>query len=69
VEEISWLLGHENSLVTRQVYVQEVKSAERQARQRAGLETRYGGVLASASEPVIHLADEGEVVPLPQVVG
>ena len=34
-EEVSWQLGHKNSNVTRAVYVQEVKSAERRARRRA----------------------------------
>ncbi|MGH8572882.1 MAG: tyrosine-type recombinase/integrase, partial [Gammaproteobacteria bacterium] len=41
-EEISWMLGHKDSTVTRQVYIQEVNSAERKARIRAKLETRYG---------------------------
>jgi integrase len=28
-EEVSWQLGHQNTVITRAVYVQEVKSAER----------------------------------------
>ena len=49
-EEISWQLGHKNSIVTRAVYIQEVKSAERTARRRARMEARYGPVLALAAE-------------------
>jgi integrase len=48
-EEVSWQLGHKSSLVTRAVYVQEVKSAERTARRRARMEARYGDVLEAAS--------------------
>ena len=48
-EEISWQLGHKNSIITRAVYIQEVKSAERTARRRARMEARYGSVLESAS--------------------
>lgn len=47
-EEVSWQLGHKSSLVTRAVYVQEVKSAERTARRRALMEARYGSVLEAA---------------------
>lgn len=47
-EEVSWQLGHRNSTVTRTVYVQEVKSAERKARRRANMEARYGDLLESA---------------------
>jgi len=49
-EEISWQLGHKSSLVTRAVYVQEVKSAERTARRRARMEAHYAGVLAAANQ-------------------
>lgn len=48
-EEVSWQLGHKNSNVTRTVYVQEIKNAERRARQRARLEARYGSRLAAAA--------------------
>jgi integrase len=34
-EEVSWQLGHKNSVVTRAVYTQEIKTAERKARRRA----------------------------------
>jgi integrase len=34
-EEASWQLGHKNSVVTRSIYVQEIKSTERTARRRA----------------------------------
>jgi integrase len=47
-EEVSWQLGRKSSLVTRAVYVQEVKSAERTARRRARMEARYGDVLDAA---------------------
>ena len=47
-EEISWQLGHKNSIITRAVYIQEVKSAERTARRRARMEERYGAVLEGA---------------------
>lgn len=48
-EEVSWQLGHKTSLITRAVYVQEIKSAERTARRRARMEARYGNVLEAAS--------------------
>lgn len=48
-EEVSWQLGHKNSLITRQVYVQQIKSVERTARRRAELERRYGKLLEAAS--------------------
>ena len=37
--------GHKSSVVTRSVYVQEIKSAERTARRRAKMEARYGSAL------------------------
>jgi integrase len=50
-EEISWQLGHKTSIITRAVYIQEVKSAERTARSRARMEERYGDVLRGVSQP------------------
>jgi integrase len=47
-EEVSWQLGHRNSTVTRAVYVQEIKNAERKARRRANMEARYGSALEAA---------------------
>jgi integrase len=44
-EELSFQLGHQNSTVTRSVYIQEVKSAERSAKRRKKMEERYGGIL------------------------
>jgi integrase len=44
-EEVSWQLGHRNSNVTRSVYVQEIKSAERSAKRRGKLEARYRELL------------------------
>jgi integrase len=49
-EEVAWQLGHRDSNVTRAVYVQEVKTAERTARRRAAMEKRYGSMLGSAME-------------------
>lgn len=43
-EEVSWQLGHKDSVVTRKIYIREVKSAERTARRRAQMESRYGGL-------------------------
>ena len=53
-EEVSWQLGHKNSNVTRAVYVQEVKSAERRARRRAQIEARYGAVLGEVMRSDSH---------------
>ena len=44
-------LGHRNSNVTRAVYVQEVKNAERVARRRAKMQSRLEGVLAAERRP------------------
>jgi integrase len=49
-EEVSWQLGHRNSTVTRAVYVQEIKSAERKAHRRANMEARYGDLLETATK-------------------
>jgi integrase len=48
-EEVSWQLGHKSSNVTRAVYVQEIKDAERRARRRAKMEARYGSRLEAAA--------------------
>lgn len=64
-EEVSWLLGHKNSVVTRSVYVQEIKSVERSARRRSKMEDRYGSMLGSAMEASEREAKrKGEVVKL-----
>ena len=47
-EEVSWQLGHRNTVVTRTVYLQEIRSAERSARRRDQMERRYGSVLEAA---------------------
>ncbi|MCW3002619.1 MAG: integrase family protein [Conexibacter sp.] len=47
-EEVSWQLGHKNSNVTRTVYVQEIKTAERTAKRRASMAARYGSALEAA---------------------
>src|SRR5207248_3179095 len=49
-EEISWQLGHKNSVVTRTVYIREIQCAERQAKRRDKMEVRYGSILGSAVE-------------------
>ena len=49
-EEVSWQLGHRNSVVTRSVYIQEIKSTERTARRRARMQARYGDVLMAVLE-------------------
>ena len=43
--EVTWQLGHRNSVVTRTVYIQEIKSVERSARRRARLDARYRDLL------------------------
>lgn len=50
-EEVSWLLGHKDSTVTRRVYVSEIKSVERSVKRRAKMEARIGGVLSALHEP------------------
>lgn len=69
-EEVSWMLGHKNSNVTRSVYVQEIKSARRSAERRAKMESRYGSLL-EATDRISTKQDvprEGaEVLPLRQV--
>jgi hypothetical protein len=49
VEELSWQLGHRNSAVTRVVYSQEIKSAERTARRRARMEAQYDELLGGSA--------------------
>jgi integrase len=46
-EEIAWQLGHKDATVTRKIYIHEVKSAERSARRRARMESRYAPLLVS----------------------
>lgn len=62
-EETSWMLGLKNSIVTRTVYVQEIRNAERQARGRAKLETRYGPMLEGLEDQPAS-SERGEVVSL-----
>ena len=50
-EEVSWQLGHKNSVVTRSIYVQELRTVERQARRRARMESQYGDALDALEEP------------------
>ena len=48
--EVSWMLGHRDSPVTRQVYTHELQTAERRARRRALLEERYESALEASIE-------------------
>jgi integrase len=63
-EEVSWQLGHRNSNVTRAVYVQEIKSAERSAKRRAKLESRYGRLLQSEARDALSEDPVETVVPI-----
>lgn len=45
-EEISWLLGHKDSTVTRRIYLHEIKSRERSIKRRSKLEARIGSTLS-----------------------
>jgi hypothetical protein len=47
-EEVSWQLGHRNSVVTRAIYVHELKTAERIARRRQRIEAAAASFLPSA---------------------
>ena len=58
-EEVSWQLGHKSSNITRVVYVQEVKSAERTARRRARMEAHYAGMLEAAAGPQVEESTAG----------
>jgi integrase len=44
-DEISWQLGHKNSVITQTIYRHEIKSVERRAKRRAAMEARYGDLL------------------------
>jgi len=46
-EEVSWQLGHKNSVVTRAIYVQELRTVERSARRRAQMAAQYDEALAA----------------------
>lgn len=49
-EEVAWQLGHKSSVVTRAVYVQEIKNAERKALRRSKLEARLGSILEAPKD-------------------
>jgi integrase len=51
-EEVSWDLGHRDSTVTRRVYVQEVRTAERKAKRRQRNEDRDADRLAKLGSAV-----------------
>jgi integrase len=46
-EEVSWLLGHKDSTVTRRVYISEIQSAERSTQRRERMEARMGDTLST----------------------
>jgi integrase len=46
-EEVSWQLGHKNSVVTRMIYVQELRTVERSARRRARMASQYDDALSA----------------------
>lgn len=48
-EEVAWQLGHRNSTVTRAVYIQEIKSAERTSRRRARMDAEYAALLETST--------------------
>ena len=48
---MSWQLGHKNSVVTRSIYVQELRTVERQARRRARMASQYDDALGALEEP------------------
>jgi len=56
-EEVSWQLGHRSSVVTRAVYIRELRDAERSTQRRAKFEARMGSVLAGV---VTHAAPSHE---------
>jgi hypothetical protein len=68
IEELSWQLGHRNGGVTRTLYAQEIKSAERTARRRTRMESKYGGLLGGSAVEARERSSErqttAEVIPL-----
>ena len=59
--EVSWVLVHRNSQVTRAVYVQEIRTIERQARRRARMGTVRRHALSVLEEaPGTPRASQGE---------
>ena len=50
-EEVSWQLGHKNSVVTRSINVQELRTVERSARRRARMASQYDDALGALDEP------------------
>jgi integrase len=49
-EEVSWQLGHKNSVVTRSIYVQELRTVERSARRRARMASQYDDALGALEQ-------------------
>jgi integrase len=65
-EEVSWQLGHKSSVVTRSVYIRELRDAERSVRRRAKFEARIGDLLAVEDQIARkqELPENGRVVDL-----
>jgi hypothetical protein len=69
---VSWQLGHKTSLITRAVYVQEIKSAERTARRRARrtrMEARYGSILEAADRSRAQQTPDRSTAEVPNLQG
>ena len=69
-EEVSWMLGHRNSNVTRAVYLHEIRDVERVAERRARMEARYGSALEAldrSSGQQTPAATDAEVVDMRDV--
>jgi hypothetical protein len=65
-EEVSWQLGHKSSVVTRSVYIRELRDAERSVRRRVKFEARIGDLLAVEDQITRkqELPENGRVVDL-----
>ena len=49
VEQVSFRLGHKNSITTASIYIREIKTAKKQAEEKAALTTRFGSVVSAAA--------------------
>jgi hypothetical protein len=67
-EEVSWLLGHKDSTVTRRVYVTEIQSVESSTKRRARMEARMGGTLADLGTGPINPKRHGRPPTMAEIV-
>jgi integrase len=58
IDEVAFLLGHENGNVTRAVYTQEIQDGRRRALRRSRMLAEYGSAM-EAAEPVTPPAENG----------